>query len=84
MALERGGSIRVGLEDYTTGPSNLEQLDRAKELVAAVGRRIIHGKEAVEYLDISLQTDPEGHEDDLGSDDLRFGARQVDPPLLVC
>ena len=84
MALERGGSLRVGLEDYTTGPSNLEQLERAKELVAAVGRRIIHGPEAVEYLDISMQTDPEGHEDDLGSDDLRFGARQVDPPLLVC
>ena len=84
MALERGGSIRVGLEDYTTGPSNLEQLDRAKELVAAVGRRIIHGPEAVEYLDISMRPDPEGLEDDLGSEDLKFGARQVDSPLLVC
>ena len=28
MALERGGSLRVGLEDYTTGPSNLDQLER--------------------------------------------------------
>ena len=52
MALERGGSLRIGLEDHTTGPSNLEQLERGKELVAAVGRRIIHGPEAIEYLDI--------------------------------
>jgi len=52
MALERGGSLRVGLEDHTTGPSNLEQLERAKELVASVGRRIINGAEAIEYLDI--------------------------------
>ena len=52
MALERGGSLRVGLEDHTTGPSNLEQLERAKELVAKVGRRIINGPEAIKYLDI--------------------------------
>jgi uncharacterized protein (DUF849 family) len=52
MALERGGSLRIGLEDYMTGPSNLVQLERAKELVAAVGRQIIHGPEAIEYLDI--------------------------------
>ena len=52
MALERGGSLRVGLEDDTTGPSNVEQIERAKELVDAVGRRIINGPEAIEYLDI--------------------------------
>lgn len=52
MALERGGSLRVGLEDDTTGPSNVEQITRAKELVASVGRRIINGPEAIEYLDI--------------------------------
>ena len=52
MALERGGGLRIGLEDYTTGPSNLEQLERAKELVAAVGRQTISGPEAIEYLDI--------------------------------
>lgn len=52
MALERGGHLRVGLEDHTTGPTNLEQLERAKELVASVGRRIIHGAEAIQYLDI--------------------------------
>lgn len=52
MALERGGHLRVGLEDHTTGPSNLEQLERAKEMVAAVGRRTITGPEAILYLDI--------------------------------
>jgi uncharacterized protein (DUF849 family) len=52
MALERGGSLRVGLEDYLTGPTNVEQIERAKELVAAAGRRIINGPEAIEYLDI--------------------------------
>ena len=52
MALERGGSLRVGLEDDVTGPSNVEQIERAKKLVASVGRRIINGPEAIEYLDI--------------------------------
>jgi uncharacterized protein (DUF849 family) len=52
MALERGGSLRVGLEDDTTGPSNVEQVGRAKELVAAVGRRVINGPEAIKFLDI--------------------------------
>ena len=52
MALERGGGLRIGLEDYTTGPSNLEQIERAKELIAEVGRDIIAGPEAIEYLDI--------------------------------
>ena len=32
MALERGGSFRVGLEDWGNGPSNVEQLERAKEI----------------------------------------------------
>ncbi|MBW2447244.1 MAG: 3-keto-5-aminohexanoate cleavage protein [Deltaproteobacteria bacterium] len=52
MALERGGSFRVGLEDWSTGPSNVEQIERAKEIVAAVGRPIVTGAEAIEYLDI--------------------------------
>ena len=61
MALERGGSLRVGLEDDTTGPSNVEQVKRAKELVASVGRRIINGPEAIEYLDIPFPaTRPKG------------------------
>ena len=48
----RGGSLRVGLEDDVTGPGNVEQIERARELVDAVGRRIINGPEAIEYLDI--------------------------------
>lgn len=52
MALERGGSFRVGLEDWSTGPSNLEQLARAKELINQVGRPIVTGAEAINYLDI--------------------------------
>lgn len=54
MALERGGSFRVGLEDCGTGPSNLDQIKRAKELIAAVGRPVVTGAEAIEYLDIAF------------------------------
>jgi uncharacterized protein (DUF849 family) len=52
MALERGGSFRVGLEDWGTGPSNAEQIERAKKLIAEVGRRVVTGADAIEYLDI--------------------------------
>jgi len=52
MALERGGSFRVGLEDWGTGPSNVEQIERAKEIINAVGRPIVTGAEAIDYLDI--------------------------------
>ncbi len=52
MALERGGSFRVGLEDWATGPSNVEQIERAKEIIHAVGRPVVTGAEAIEYLDI--------------------------------
>jgi len=52
MALERGGSFRVGLEDRATGTSNLEQIKRAKEIIEAVGRPIVTGAEAIRYLDI--------------------------------
>ena len=52
MALERGGSFRVGLEDWGSGPGNLEQMERAKELINKVGRPIVSGAEAIKYLDI--------------------------------
>ena len=52
MALERGGSFRVGLEDWGTGPSNLDQIKRAREIIGTVGRPIVTGAEAIEYLDI--------------------------------
>ena len=56
MALERGGSFRVGLEDWGAGPSNLEQMTRAKELINKVGRPIATGAEAIEFLDIPFPT----------------------------
>ncbi len=54
MALERGGSFRVGLEDWGGGPSNLEQMEMAKELINHVGRPIASGAEAIEFLDITF------------------------------
>ena len=52
MALERGGSFRVGLEDWPNGNSNVEQIERAKEIIDSVGRPIITGAEAINFLDI--------------------------------
>ncbi len=52
MALERGGSFRVGLEDWPNGTSNVEQIKRAKEIINAVGRPVVTGAEAIKYLDI--------------------------------
>jgi uncharacterized protein (DUF849 family) len=52
MALERGGSFRVGLEDWPNAKSNLEELKRAKDMIKAVGRPIVTGAEAIKYLDI--------------------------------
>jgi uncharacterized protein (DUF849 family) len=37
-ALERGGHLRVGLEDWDTGPANAEQTAAAAELCREVGR----------------------------------------------
>jgi uncharacterized protein (DUF849 family) len=52
MALERGGSFRIGLEDWGKGPSNVEQLERAKEMINKVGRPVVTGADAIKYLDI--------------------------------
>jgi 3-keto-5-aminohexanoate cleavage enzyme len=52
MALERGGSFRVGLEDWANGTPNVEQLKRAKEIINKVGRPVATGAEAIKYLDI--------------------------------
>ena len=42
------------LEDWSTGPSNLEQIKRAKEIIDSVGRPVVTGAEAIEYLDIAF------------------------------
>jgi 3-keto-5-aminohexanoate cleavage enzyme len=52
MALERGGSFRVGLEDWAAGPGNVDQIERAKEMINAVGRPLVSGADAIRYLDI--------------------------------
>ena len=39
-ALERGGHLRVGIEDWDTGPSNAEQVTAAADLCAEVGRPV--------------------------------------------
>jgi uncharacterized protein (DUF849 family) len=39
-ALERGGHLRVGLEDWDAGPTNVEQVNLAAELARSVGREV--------------------------------------------
>lgn len=53
-ALERGGHLRVGLEDYagTDAPSNLELVERAVALCAEVGRPVATPVEAARLLDL--------------------------------
>ena len=59
--MQKRESFRVGLEDWGRGPSNLEQMERAKEMINKVGRPIVSGAEAIEYLDIPFPaTRPKG------------------------
>jgi len=39
-ALERGGHLRVGIEDWDQGPPNVEQVTAAAQLCASVGRPV--------------------------------------------
>jgi uncharacterized protein (DUF849 family) len=45
-ALERGGHLRVGLEDDGSGPPNLEQVQRAVACAAEVGRPVATAEQA--------------------------------------
>ncbi|MGQ0824458.1 MAG: 3-keto-5-aminohexanoate cleavage protein [Actinomycetota bacterium] len=40
VAVERGGHLRVGIEDWDTGPANAEQVAAAAALCAKVGRPV--------------------------------------------
>jgi len=53
-ALERGGHLRVGLEDHIgeTHPTNLELTGRAAELCAEVGRPLADAATARAILDL--------------------------------
>jgi uncharacterized protein (DUF849 family) len=50
LAVERGGHLRVGLEDDSTGPGNVEQVQGAAALCADVGRPVATCTEAAEIL----------------------------------
>jgi uncharacterized protein (DUF849 family) len=54
LALERGGHLRVGLEDFAGArrPSNAELVREAIELAAAVGRPVASCAEAAAILDL--------------------------------
>jgi uncharacterized protein (DUF849 family) len=53
-ALERGGHLRVGLEDYAgdRAPSNLELVEEAVALCAEVGRPVASPQETGKILDL--------------------------------
>ena len=48
LALERGGHLRVGLEDYAgeRTPSNVELVEEAAALIERSGRRVATAREA--------------------------------------
>jgi len=53
-ALERGGHLRVGLEDYAglRVPSNLELVEEAVALCAEVGRPVARAAETAKLLEL--------------------------------
>ena len=62
LALERGGHLRVGLEDYVGDdqPSNAELIARAVALCESVGRPVASPDEAARILDIPRSRAEEG------------------------
>jgi uncharacterized protein (DUF849 family) len=56
LAIERGGHVRIGLEDYAGDrrPSNLELLEEVKALAKAAGRPIATPAETAAILDLPL------------------------------
>jgi uncharacterized protein (DUF849 family) len=49
-ALERGGHLRVGLEDWDTGPANVDQTTAAVQLCRSVGRSVAGVADAARVL----------------------------------
>jgi uncharacterized protein (DUF849 family) len=49
-ALERGGHLRVGLEDWDGGPANVDQVTAAAQLCRSVGREVATIEQAVGVL----------------------------------
>jgi 3-keto-5-aminohexanoate cleavage enzyme len=52
-ALERGGHLRVGLEDWDSGPANVEQVTAAAKLCRNVGRDVAGVADAARVLGLS-------------------------------
>jgi uncharacterized protein (DUF849 family) len=52
-ALERGGHVRVGLEDWDDGPANVEQVARAAALARETGRTVATVTDAARVLALS-------------------------------
>ena len=52
-ALERGGHLRVGLEDWDSGPTNVEQTTAAAQLCRSVGRTVADVVDAARVLGLS-------------------------------
>jgi uncharacterized protein (DUF849 family) len=52
LALERGGHLRVGIEDWDDGPANAEQVAAAAELARGAGRTVASIAEASGVLDL--------------------------------
>lgn len=50
LALERGGHLRVGLEDDMDGPPNAAQVESAAKLCAEIGRAVATPAEAAQLL----------------------------------
>jgi uncharacterized protein (DUF849 family) len=57
LAIERGGHVRVGLEDYAgpRTPANAELVREVVSLAAAVGRPVATTAEAAHLLDLPRQ-----------------------------
>jgi uncharacterized protein (DUF849 family) len=53
MAVERGGHLRIGLEDWGRGPGNVEQVRRAVALCHDVGRAVATPDEARRILGLT-------------------------------
>jgi uncharacterized protein (DUF849 family) len=53
LALERGGHLRVGLEDWDDGPANVDQVAAAAELSRSVGREVATIDETATALELA-------------------------------
>jgi uncharacterized protein (DUF849 family) len=58
IALERGGHLRVGLEDHPKAMSNAAEVERARKLCERIGRRLATPSEAERILGLPARRAP--------------------------